>query len=102
MIDYSDLVRNEFKTADCYFDHEKRVIRHKVFPIENNLYLYLFLDEQLKVREDADYLSRIKTHPEKYDIETYHAIKDRYWHHCTALEFKHSSRQHLSNLQKQD
>jgi transposase len=78
MIDYSDLVRNEFKTADRYFDHEKRVIWHKVFPADNDLHLYLFLDEQLKVREDADYLTRVKTHPEKYDIETYHKIKDRF------------------------
>ena len=78
MIDYSDLARNEFKTGDCYFDHEKRVIWHKTFPAENNLHLYLFLDEQLKVREDVDYLNRVKTHPEKYSIEKYHEIKNRF------------------------
>ena len=78
MIDYSSLVRNEFKTGDCYFDHEKRVIWHKTFPTENDLYLYLFLDEQLRVREDVDYLNRVKTHPEKYSIEKYHAIKNRF------------------------
>ena len=58
-IDYSSLVKNEFKTGDCYFEHEKRVIWHKTFPAENDLHLYLFLDEQLKVREDADYLTRL-------------------------------------------
>ena len=78
MIDYSDLARNEFKTGDCYFSHENRVIWHKIFPVKNELFLYLFLDEQLRIREDVDYLTRIKTHPENYDIGKYHAIKDRF------------------------
>jgi hypothetical protein len=44
----------------------------------NGLFLYLFLDEQLKVKEDADYLMRIKTIPGKYNIETYHEKKHKF------------------------
>jgi hypothetical protein len=35
-------------------------------------------DEQLRIREETDYLSRIKTHPEKYSIQEHHIRKDRF------------------------
>lgn len=76
IINYNQIVNNTFKTGTSYFEHEKRIIWYKTFVLQDNLKVYLFLDEQLKVREDKDYLTRIKTVPEKYNIEKYHQKKN--------------------------
>ena len=78
LISYEEIASNTFKTGSSFFEHENRPIWHNVFPQENKLKLYLFLDEQLRIREDADYLRRIKTHPESYSIEGYHNKKNRF------------------------
>lgn len=78
LIDYSAIKANSFKDAANYFYHEKRVIWYKRFEAEGQLTLHLFLDEGLRVKEESDYLSRIKTHPEDYSIEQYHDRKERF------------------------
>ena len=76
IINYKHIVNNKFKTGTSYFEHEKRIIWYKKFLLQDNLKLYLFLDEQLKAKEDKDYLTRIKTIPEKYNIKNYHQKKN--------------------------
>jgi hypothetical protein len=78
LIDYSAVNANTFKDAANYFEHEKRAIWYKKYDAGDQLHLHLFLDEQLRVKEEADYLSRIRTHPEKYSIKDYHERKDRF------------------------
>jgi transposase len=78
LINYHDLIHNTFKTGSSFFEHENRAIWFRVISLDNGLFLYLFLDEQLRVKEDADYLMRIKTLPEKYNIETYHEKKHKF------------------------
>ena len=78
LINYQDLIHNTFKTGSSFFEHEKRVIWYQVIPMDNGLFLFLFLDEQLRVKEDIDFLTRIKTVPEKYTIEKYHEKKYRF------------------------
>lgn len=78
VINYDSITNNTFKTGMSYFEHEKRIIWYRMFVLEEDLKVYLFLDEQLKVREDKDYLTRVKTMPEKYSIEKYHQRKDRF------------------------
>jgi hypothetical protein len=78
MIDYHTLDNNTFKKDSSFFEHEKRTIWHRFFDLGNGLTLYLFLDEQLRVKEDADYLMRIKTVPEKYNIDKYHDKKNKF------------------------
>ncbi len=84
LISYYEIEKNLFKKDACYFEHEKRIIWYKKFPpacagkSENNLTIYIFIDEQLKLKEENDYLMRIKTHPEKYSIDKYHQIKYRF------------------------
>ena len=72
LINYHDLIHNTFKTGSSFFEHESRAIWFRIISLDNGLFLYLFLDEQLRVKEDADYLMRIKTIPEKYNIDRYH------------------------------
>jgi hypothetical protein len=78
LIEYSAINANTFKDAANYFQHEKRIIWYKRYAVEGQLLLHLFLDEGLRVKEEGDYLSRIKTHPEDYSIEGYHSKKDRF------------------------
>ncbi|MFO7657688.1 MAG: transposase [Bacteroidales bacterium] len=78
MIDYQSLIHNNFKSGTSFFEHEKRAIWYNIFSLDNELTLTMYLDEQLRVKEDADYLKRIKTVPEKYSIEKYHEKKHRF------------------------
>lgn len=78
LIDYSAIKANTFKDGANYFLHEKRVIWHKQHETEKQLMLHLFVDDGLRVKEENDYLSRIKTHPEEYSIEQFHDKKDRF------------------------
>jgi hypothetical protein len=78
LIDYSAIKANTFKEDASYFEHEKRAVWYKKHDAGQGLYLHLFLDEQLRVKEEADYLARIRTHPEKYSIKDYHQRKDRF------------------------
>jgi hypothetical protein len=78
LIDYSMIKANTFKDAANYFEHEKRAIWHQKYDAGDGLYLHLFLDEQLRVKEETDYLARIRTHPEKYSIKDYHERKNRF------------------------
>jgi len=84
-ISYQDLKENTFKSGDSFFTHEQRPIWYKTFEIASPakssnkpLKAIVYLDELLRIREDADYLRRIKTHPEKYSIQEYHNRKDRF------------------------
>ncbi len=75
LIDYQDIARNNFKQGGNYFEYQGRIIWHKSYEAEKNLHLHLFLDEQLKVKEEKDYLNRIKTQPECYSLEQFHEKK---------------------------
>lgn len=77
-IDYSAIADNTFKEHALYFEHEKRAIWYKKYPLSKGLHLCLYLDEQLRVKEEADYLTRIKTHPEDYSIEAYRLKRHRF------------------------
>jgi transposase len=71
LLDYSLLDNNTFKEADAYFEHEKRIIWYQKY-IYQNLSLFIYLNDSLKVKEEKDYLQRIETHPEQYSLREYH------------------------------
>jgi hypothetical protein len=65
LIDYSPLLRANFKTEMQYFIFEDRIIWY--YSYQNGDYkLITFLDEMLRITEERDYLRRISTHPEAY------------------------------------
>lgn len=78
LIDYAAIHTNTFKDGANFFQHEKRPVWFKKYEIEEKLSLHLFLDEQLRVKEENDYLTRLKTHPENHSIIEYHKRKDRF------------------------
>lgn len=67
---------DQLKTASRYFQDEKRYIWHTQYHIpEQDLTVYLFLDENLKNKEQADYLNRLDTKQKGYSIEKFHLKK---------------------------
>jgi hypothetical protein len=60
-----------------YFKFEGRYIWHITY-VSNNQRIYLYKDEKLKVQEERDYLDRIETLPEYYQIESFHEREERF------------------------
>ena len=66
LIDYSPLQKANFKKKiKNYFTYQKRVIWYYEYQ-KDGLLLTTYLDERLRVEEEADFLSRTQTHPDKY------------------------------------
>ena len=67
LINYKPLQPLDKKNLSGYFTYAKRPIWYST-----NDKVTLFLDEQLRLAEERDYLSRIETHPEKHSLELFH------------------------------
>ncbi len=66
LIDYEPLKKANYKREiKNYFIYQKRVIWYYQYS-NKGVDLITYLDEKLKVNEEADFLSRIQTHPDKY------------------------------------
>ena len=66
LIDYRPLQKANFKKKiKNYFTFQKRVIWYYEYQKDGQS-LTTYLDERLKVEEEADFISRTKTHPDKY------------------------------------
>lgn len=77
IVDYTHIESNTFKQSDSYFEHEKRFIWYQQYPCED-LSLFVYLDESLKVKEEKDYLRRIETHPEHYSLQKFHQKRNTF------------------------
>lgn len=71
LISYEKIEKGDKSRFDGYFMYEKRVIWYYQLKTESEN-VYIFLDEELKNNEIKDYLNRIDSLPEKYNIETFH------------------------------
>jgi transposase len=68
---YDKIESTEKKSFDSFFKYEGRIIWcYSLNTGDEKVNVYL--DEELKVEEIKDYLNRIESLPEKYDIETFH------------------------------
>ena len=76
LIRYDLAKEDQLKTESRYFQHEKRYIWHTQYQIpEQDLCVYLFLDENLKNKEQSDYLNRLDIKQKGYSIEKFHLKK---------------------------
>jgi len=67
---------SQIEKTDSYFQYQGRFIYHQSF--ENDGINYVtFFDGRLREEEKTDYLTRIKTHPEKYNTEKFKEKIDR-------------------------
>jgi transposase len=70
-VDYTDI--NVGKTEmKSFFKFKDRYIWYITKTIGDNKRVTVFLDDQLRVAEEHDYLDRIEKYPESYSIETFH------------------------------
>lgn len=70
-VDYSDI--NLGKSAmKSFFKFKDRYIWYITKALENNKRITVFLDDQLRISEEHDYLDRIEKYPVSYTIEGFH------------------------------
>jgi transposase len=78
----SRLVKNENramlfeKMQAQYFEYMGKIIWYvKIQPADKNKVIYLYLDEELRIREERDYLIRVANKPQTYSIEKFRRKK---------------------------
>lgn len=70
LIDHRPLRKSEYKTELSYFIYRQRIIWYYKYN-NKGTDLITFLDEGLRAKEEADYVARITTLPEKYTKEKF-------------------------------
>lgn len=76
--DYSSIGNNSFKQKAHYFMFEKRPVWYMQQLTEEDTVVHLFLDENLRGREENDYLTRMMNNPENRDMEKYHKKRNKF------------------------
>ena len=73
LIDYTFFQNRDFKkSAKYFFTYQNRIIWYYEYQVENN-FIITYLDDELRVREEKDFLNRCATHPEVYTLEKFEA-----------------------------
>ena len=70
LIDYNPLQKANFKSKLDYFIYQNRIIRYYKYKSESENFI-TFLDEGLRVKEEADYVVRIASYPKSYTQEKF-------------------------------
>lgn len=65
------------KTEAKFFEYAGRIIWYMDMEVKKDTAktIYLFLDDELRTREEKDYLARISNKPERYNLEQFHKKK---------------------------
>ena len=72
LINFSPLLKADFKKKiKNYFAYQNRIIWYYQYEKQKKK-IVTFLDEKLKVKEESDYLLRVKSHPEQYSDEKFY------------------------------
>jgi len=73
-IDYAKAKTGDKSQFDGYVKYAGRFIWYYSFPVKNKkkTKITVFLDEELRNREEKDYLERVENGVQKYSIETFH------------------------------
>jgi transposase len=72
LIDYEKIKSGDKRQFDGYFQYEGRYIWHYTMAADEKKSVTVFLDEELRNREEKDYLNRIESKAENYSIEKFH------------------------------
>jgi transposase len=73
LVRYDTLLQNDKRGLDGYFKHEGRYVWHYALAAGEGKSVTVFLDEDLRAREQKDYLDRIAKGIEGYCAEDFHA-----------------------------
>jgi len=75
LIDYQKVKSGDKRLFDGYFQYKERYIWHYTIEVDEKKSITVFLDEDLRNREEKDYLNRIENKIEKYSLEKFHEIR---------------------------
>ena len=70
LIDYEPLQKANFKSELSYFIYQNRIVWYYSYKTDGGDFI-TFLDEGLRAKEEADYVARISSLPEKYSKEKF-------------------------------
>jgi len=71
-IDYGKILESDKRNFDGYFKHENRFIWYYSYAVDKTKKVTVYLDENLRTREEQDYLNRIDSQNADYTIEKFH------------------------------
>jgi len=72
LIDYEIVESGDKRLFDSYFQYEGRYIWHYTMAVDEKKSVTVFLDDELRNREEKDYLNRIESKADKYTMEQFH------------------------------
>ena len=72
LIDYEKVKSGDKSLFDGYFQYEGRFIWYYTTKIDEKKSVTVFLDDELRNREEKDYLNRIECKAVKYSLEKFH------------------------------
>jgi transposase len=72
LIDYEKVKAGDKSQFDGYFKYEGRFIWHYSYAVDKSKKITVFIDEELRNREECDYLNRIENAVQDYTIEEFH------------------------------
>jgi len=72
LISYEKLKSGDKRLFDGYFEYEERIIWHYTVPVDAQKSITVFLDDELRVREQRDYLNRVDNDALDYSIDNFH------------------------------
>jgi len=72
LIQYEKIQSGNKRLFDGYIKHERRYIWYYKYAIDTEKSITIFLDEELRSREQKDYLDRIENHVLDYSIDSFH------------------------------
>jgi transposase len=88
-IDYNKMQTGNKSKFDGCFQYENRFIRYYSYTVEGKKKVTVFLDEELRNREESDYLNRSGSRPYLYAKSTIVGRLDVYKPHRTAMVLQH-------------
>ncbi len=71
LINYQKIESSDKKSFDGFFNFQGRIIWYYSYVVDN-LKINVYLDERLKTEESNDYLNRVKSLPDKYNMEDFY------------------------------
>jgi len=72
LINYEKVMSGDKRLFDGYFPYEGRYIWHYTVGVDEKKMITLFLDEELRNREEKDYLNRIESNTVNYSVEKFY------------------------------
>jgi len=72
LINYEILESGDKRLFDGYFEYEERFIWHYTVPVDNKKSITVFLDDELRTREQRDYLKRVTNEVLDYSMDKFH------------------------------